>query len=103
MSAMPYMYILECADGSLYVGSTWDVERRLSEHGNGTGSEYTRRRLPVRLVHLEEYPRIVDAFAREKQVQGWGRTQADCSDRGAAFRLAGSEPYGGEETSGDRG
>ncbi|WP_241982595.1 GIY-YIG nuclease family protein [Cryobacterium sp. HLT2-28] len=67
------MYILECSDGSFYVGSTRDLERRLSEHGEGTGAAYTRRRRPVRLVHVEEYSRITDAFAREKQIQGWGR------------------------------
>jgi len=72
---MPYMYLLECADGSYYVGSTWDIERRLAEHGAGEGAEYTRRRRPVRLVHVEEYERISDAFAREKQVQGWGRSK----------------------------
>ncbi|WP_241974958.1 GIY-YIG nuclease family protein [Cryobacterium mannosilyticum] len=67
------MYILECSDGSFYVGSTRDLERRLTEHGEGVGAEYTRRRRPVRLVHVEEYSRITDAFAREKQVQCWGR------------------------------
>ena len=70
---MPYMYILECSDGSFYVGSTRDLERRLTEHSEGTGAAYTRRRRPVRLVHVEEYSRITDAFAREKQIQGWGR------------------------------
>ncbi len=35
---MPYMYILQCADNSFYVGSTWDLERRLNEHGSGEGA-----------------------------------------------------------------
>jgi putative endonuclease len=69
------MYMLECSDGSFYVGSTWDIERRLSQHADGAGALYTHRRLPVRLIHLEEYDRIADAFAREKQVQGWGRAK----------------------------
>jgi len=70
---MPYMYVLECADGSYYTGSTWDIEKRLWEHKQGLGANYTKRRLPVKLVYSEEYERIDDAFYREKQVQGWSR------------------------------
>ena len=68
---MPYMYILECSDLTYYVGSTWDIERRLAQHTTGEGAAYTRRRQPVRLVLVEEYSRVEDAFAREKQVQNW--------------------------------
>lgn len=70
---MPYMYILECSDGTYYVGSTWHVLERVEQHNNGLGSVYTKRRLPVRLVYSEEYPSIAEAFGREKQVQGWSR------------------------------
>ena len=73
MGAMPYMYILECSDGTYYVGSTWNIERRLSQHNAGEGAEYTRTRCPVTLRYLEEHYMIKDAFAREKQVQGWSR------------------------------
>ncbi|TFD45388.1 GIY-YIG nuclease family protein [Cryobacterium frigoriphilum] len=73
---MPYMYILECADGSFYVGSTWDIDRRLWQHNSGEGgAAYTKRRRPVKLVYLEECPRIADAYAREKQIQGWNRAK----------------------------
>ena len=72
---MPYMYILECNDRSLYVGSTRNLDERLWQHSQGEGSEYTRRRLPVRLLYHEYYDRIADAFSREKQVQGWGRAK----------------------------
>jgi putative endonuclease len=70
---MPYMYILECADGSYYTGSTWDLERRLWEHQNGLGANHTVKRLPVTLLYCEECERIEDAYAREKQIQGWSR------------------------------
>lgn len=72
---MPYMYILECADRSFYVGSTLDLERRISEHGAGEGAVYTAHRRPLRLVYCEEYARIDDAFMREKQVQNWSRSK----------------------------
>ena len=74
---MPSTYILECADGSLYVGSTTDLERRISEHNLGLGAAYTRlrRRRPVRLAWAGEFARIDDAFRFEKQVQGWSRAK----------------------------
>ena len=74
---MAWMYILECSDGSYYVGSTKNLERRLSEHQEGLGARYTTRRLPVKLVYCEEYDRVADAFYREKQVQGWTRRKRE--------------------------
>ena len=68
---MPFMYIVECADGSYYVGSTPDLERRLEQHDLGMGANYTVKRLPVKLVYSEEFPLIGQAFKREKQLQGW--------------------------------
>ena len=70
---MPYTYILECSDSSYYVGSTWDLERRLGEHNEGLGAEYTKRRRPVKLVWSEQFNRIDEAYWVEKQIQGWGR------------------------------
>jgi putative endonuclease len=70
---MAYMYIVECSDGTFYTGSTIDLEKRLSEHNNALGSNYTKKRIPVKLVYYEEFPRIDDAFYREKQIQGWSR------------------------------
>ncbi len=67
--------MLRCADGSFYVGSTWNLEHRLYEHEIGEGAEYTKRRRPVELVWVEEYERVADAFAREKQVQNWSRVK----------------------------
>jgi putative endonuclease len=72
---MPYTYMLRCGDGSYYVGSTWDIDRRLAQHNAGEGGEYTRHRLPVELVFLAQMPRIDDAFALEKRVQGWSRAK----------------------------
>lgn len=70
-----YCYILECADGTYYVGSTVDLERRVSQHQLGLGAAYTRHRRPVTLVWYEHYSRIDAAYAREKQIQGWGRAK----------------------------
>jgi putative endonuclease len=70
---MAYVYLLECVDGSFYTGSTIDLERRLWQHRSGRGAKHTRSRLPVRLVFAEFYEDVSEAFAREKQIQGWGR------------------------------
>ena len=72
---MPFMYILECADGSFYVGSTTDLSVRVAEHQSGRGAAYTRRagRRPVRLAYAVELPDIATAFHWEKRVQGWSR------------------------------
>jgi putative endonuclease len=70
---MPYIYILECADGSYYTGSTWDLAKRLQEHNLGIGANYTQKRLPVKLAYCEFCDRIEDAYKREKQIQGWSR------------------------------
>jgi putative endonuclease len=69
------MYILECADGSYYVGSTTRLDLRIAQHQSGDGAVYTRRRRPVRLVFAAEFDRVDEAFAFEKQVQGWSRAK----------------------------
>ena len=70
-----YLYILECANGLYYTGSTIDLRRRLEEHHTGKGSNFTRNNLPVELVYYEEYERIDFAFDREKQIQGWSHAK----------------------------
>ncbi|WP_183100058.1 GIY-YIG nuclease family protein [Nocardioides pelophilus] len=75
---MPWTYILRCSDDSYYVGSTIDLDRRLSEHNSDDlGPIYTRRRRPVVLAWSGWYDRIDDAFWFEKQVQGWSRQKRE--------------------------
>src|SRR5574338_376582 len=74
---MAWMYILECCDGSYYVGSTKNLELRFLQHQSGKGSRYTSGRLPVELVYCEEHERVSDAYYREKQVQGWTRRKRE--------------------------
>jgi putative endonuclease len=76
------MYILRCADDSYYVGSTTNLERRLWEHNEGIGAQYTARRRPVELAYSAEFPDIVQAYAAEKQVQGWSRVKCESLIRG---------------------
>jgi putative endonuclease len=74
---MAWMYILQCSDESYYAGSTRNLDLRFSQHQQGKGSKYTSTRLPVQLVYYEEYDRVSDAYAREKQVQGWSRRKRE--------------------------
>jgi putative endonuclease len=115
-----YMYILRCANNAYYTGSTVDLERRLNQHQNGEGSNFTRKYRPVELVYYEEHERIEQAFYREKQVQGWTRAKkeslikgetnllhklAECKNethcRGVAFRLR-STPNNHSSLSGEK-
>ena len=87
---MAWAYIVECSDGSYYVGSTTDLELRLWQHNNSPeGAAYTRRRRPVRLVWAAEFDRIEEAFAFEKRVQGWGRAKRAALIRGDFDALPG--------------
>ncbi len=81
------MYILLCADGSYYTGSTIDLERRLLQHQDGEGANFTRKHLPVKLVYYEEFDNIAEAFRREKQVQGWSRKKKEALINGELNKL----------------
>lgn len=72
-----YMYILLCSNGSYYTGSTNNLELRLIQHQNGEGANHTKKYLPVTLIYYEEYPRVEQAFYREKQIQGWSRKKKE--------------------------
>jgi predicted GIY-YIG superfamily endonuclease len=79
---MPYVYILKCADGSYYVGSTTNLERRVAEHQAGLIKGYTESRRPVELVWSCEFPTANDAFLRERQIKGWSRAKKEALIRG---------------------
>ncbi|MDQ7017546.1 MAG: GIY-YIG nuclease family protein [Robiginitomaculum sp.] len=72
-----WVYILKCADGSFYVGSHRgpNIESRVHEHQSGFGGDYTRRRLPVKLMWCEHFQRITDTIASERQIKGWSRAK----------------------------
>jgi putative endonuclease len=69
------VYILACADGSLYTGITNDLPHRLAAHAAGTASRYTRSRLPVRLAHQEAAPDRAAALRREAAIKRLSRPQ----------------------------
>jgi putative endonuclease len=74
---MHYIYILECADDTLYAGYTNDLDKRLKVHNRGKGAKYTRGRLPVKLVYSENIENKSDALKREYQIKQMTRKQKE--------------------------
>ena len=71
-----WLYILLCADGSFYVGTTRrSLDERVSEHNAGLPGSYTIRRRPVTVVFAEHFQSIADAIAAERRVKGWSRAK----------------------------
>jgi putative endonuclease len=73
---MAWVYILQCADGSLYTGITrGSLEQRVAEHQSGHYGGYTSLRRPVRLIWAQDFRVITDAIACERQVKRWSRAK----------------------------
>lgn len=72
-----FVYILRCANGQYYVGSTDNVERRIVEHSLGHGSKFTKAHLPFELVYVEECLDRHAAYVRERQLHGWSRKKKE--------------------------
>lgn len=78
-----YVYMLRCADGSYYVGSTRaSLEDRVAQHNAGNFNGYTAARRPVTLVFQQDFQRITDAIAAERQLKGWSRAKKEAIARG---------------------
>jgi predicted GIY-YIG superfamily endonuclease len=73
MSNEHTVYILRCADGSYYVGSTQNINKRVEKHNKGSGSLWTRDRRPIELVYSETYADALSARRREAQIKHWSR------------------------------
>lgn len=70
-----FVYILECADGTLYTGYTCDLEKRLEKHNKGIASKYTRSRIPVKMVFYEEFPSKSEAMVAEYSIKQMDRRE----------------------------
>lgn len=69
MEKKNYVYILRCADDTLYCGWTNDLDKRIKTHNEGKGAKYTRVRLPVTLVYFEEFDTPIEAQKREYRIK----------------------------------
>ncbi|MFN0135433.1 MAG: GIY-YIG nuclease family protein [Phycisphaerae bacterium] len=86
LSANWHVYIVRCADGTLYTGIAIDVEQRCETHNRGRGARYTRSRLPVRVVYVESSASRGDALRREYAIKALPRRDKQRLVRGRATK-----------------
>ena len=69
------VYILECADQTLYTGITNNLDHRINEHENGTGAKYARGRAPLKLIYSETHSTRSQASKRELEIKSFDRAR----------------------------
>jgi len=72
---MYFVYLLQCANNTIYTGITTEVLRRFEEHKNGTGGHYTRAHGVVKILYSEEQENRSSASKREAEIKSWSREQ----------------------------
>jgi putative endonuclease len=72
-----HLYIVQCTDNNLYTGVTDNLNLRIKTHNKWQGPNFTRTRLPVKLVYFEKYDNLKAARHREKQIKGWRREKKE--------------------------
>jgi putative endonuclease len=77
-----YLYMVRCADDTIYTGISIDVQARVDKHNSGRGAKYTSTRLPVRLIYSENQIDQSAAMKREVEVKKWGRKRKENLARG---------------------
>jgi putative endonuclease len=80
-----YVYIVRCADGTLYTGYAVDPASREVVHNSGRGARYTSGRRPVRLVYSESFESHGDALRRERELKRWTRARKEALVANAGF------------------
>ena len=74
---MHFVYIVRCADETLYTGYAIDPHHREKVHNSGRGARYTSGRRPVSLVYSEPFESMSDALKRERRLKGWSRARKE--------------------------
>ncbi|MCK5241529.1 GIY-YIG nuclease family protein [bacterium] len=77
-----YVYILQCSDGSYYIGHTEDLKKRISLHNSSRGAVYTAVRRPITFAFQEFTNNKSDAIKREKQIKRWSKAKKEALIRG---------------------
>jgi predicted GIY-YIG superfamily endonuclease len=77
-----WTYMLHCGDRSFYVGHTDDLEARIAAHEAGQASDYTARRLPIKLVWSQAFGSRIEALEAERRIKGWSRAKKMALIRG---------------------
>lgn len=69
------LYILECSDGTLYIGHTDNLDERMRQHDAGKSDAYTASKRPLKLLHVEEFETRYEAPTMERKLKGWSRAK----------------------------
>jgi predicted GIY-YIG superfamily endonuclease len=77
-----WVYLLQCADQSYYVGHTDELEKRVLQHERGELDGYTSTRRPVRVIFTQEFASREEALTAERQIKGWSRKKKAALARG---------------------
>ena len=77
-----WVYLLQCADQSYYVGHTDELDKRIQQHKRGEVGGYTSTRRPVRVVFTQEFASREEALGAERQIKGWRREKKAALARG---------------------
>lgn len=72
-----FLYMVRCADDTIYTGISIDVQARIEKHNQGKGAKYTSTRLPVKLIYYESQHDQISAMKREVKVKRWGRKRKE--------------------------
>ena len=100
MTEGAYLYILKCADGSYYIGTTrTELELRIAQHNAGTFGGYTKQRRPVTLLFSQWFDRITDAIECERKVKKWSRAKKEAFMRGDFAELHELAKHGSHDPS----
>jgi len=95
LSYSPYfVYIIRCADGTLYTGTAVDVDLRIAAHNSGKGAKYTRGRLPVSLVYKERHDGKPAALRREIEIKSMSRSKKQRLITAGEVKLSGQYQWG---------
>jgi predicted GIY-YIG superfamily endonuclease len=87
---MPFhVYILECSDGTYYTGHTDNLDHRMARHSDGTGSRYTSKRRPLKLLWATDCQTREEAWELERRLHGWSRAKKEALMRGDLEALPG--------------
>lgn len=70
-----WLYILECSDGSFYIGHTDNLDLRIAQHDAGHSGSYTASRLPLKLIHSEAFESRDEALTMERKLKRWSRAK----------------------------
>jgi predicted GIY-YIG superfamily endonuclease len=84
-----YVYILECSDGTYYTGHTDNLDHRMAQHSDGTGSRYTSKRRPLKLLWAPDCQTREEAWELERRLHGWSRAKKEALMRGDLEALPG--------------